>query len=509
MIRGRDIAQKALAVGARLRDALLALPKAWLIRLSAMASTAPQEEAASEASQAEANQQRKERVALVSIAVSTTMAIAKLIAGLASGSLAVMSEAGNNFGDVVTTVLTYYAIRISNKPADDEHHYGHAKVEALTALIETGFLFALATFILIEAARRFFSHDVAVEASPLVFGVLIVSIVVDSFRWRALDKIAKETRSEALAADALNFSSDIVASSLAIAGLIAAHFGFPQGDAVAALGVAGFIGVAGYNIGRRTIDTLLDAAPKGLTEKVWGSAAAVPGVIEVPSVRLRPAGNEILGDLEIAVARTLSLESVAAIKANVAEAIKASHPDISVTIATRPIAIDSETFLERILLIAAKRHVPIHHITIQDVDGRASVSFDIELDGRMSHGSAHEIASSLEKEIREELGSDVEVESHIEPMEPRQLAGQDVDPKIKAKIEAALVKKAHDQGALLDVHNVRVRRTPSGLVVNYHCLVDPALSVDEVHDQVDALERKMRAGFSTITRIVGHAEPAR
>jgi divalent metal cation (Fe/Co/Zn/Cd) transporter len=301
----------------------------------------------------------------------------------------------------------------------------------------------------------------------------------------------------------------MVASLLAMAGVGAALFGFTQGDALAALGVAGFVAVAGYRVGRRTIDALVDAAPKGLAEKVGAIAASVPGVIKVESVRLRPVGPEVIGDLEITVARTLSLEKVAAIKANVATQIQALHPEISVTIATQPIAIDSETILERILLIAAKRNVPVHHVTVQEIDGRASISFDVELDGRMRLSEAHEIASGLENEICAELGSDIEVESHIEPLEPRQLHGHDADPKVRADIEGALIKKAHDQGALLDIHDVRVRQTPAGLVVNYHCRVDPALSVDEAHDQVDALERKIRTAFSSISRIVGHAEPAR
>ncbi len=455
------------------------------------------------------DQQMKEGAALASIAVSSAMTAAKLFAGLLSGSLAVLSEAGHNLADIGATTLTYFAIRIAHKPADNEHHYGHAKVETLAALIETGFLFALAAFILVEAARRLGGHPAEIEASPLIFGILFVSISVDFFRWRRLRSIAKKTKSEALAADALHFSSDMIASLLAIAGLIAAHFGFPQGDALAALGVAAFVAVAGYQIGRRTIDALVDAAPKGLADKIASIAGAVPGVIKVETVRLRPAGPEVIGDLEITVARTLPLEKAAAIKLNVATEIKARHPDVSVTIATQPIAIDSETILERILLIAARRHAPVHHVTVQEVEGRTAISFDVEVDGRMPLGNAHEIASGLEDEIGREFGSDIEVESHIEPLEPRQLPGRDADLVVRAEIESALFQKARDQGALLDIHNVRVRLTPSGLVVNYHCRVDPTLSVDAVHDQVDALERKIRAAFKTISRIVGHAEPAR
>ncbi|WP_395665657.1 cation-efflux pump [Methylocella sp.] len=452
-------------------------------------------------------QARKERVALVSIFISLGMACLKLAAGVVSGSLAVMSEAGNNFGDVVTTTLTYFAIRVSNKPADDDHPYGHGKVEPLAALIETGFLFALAAFILIEATRRFLAGDVEVEASPLVFAVLFGSIAVDSWRWRVLSRVARDTGSEALAADALNFSSDIVASSLAILGLAAARFGYPQGDAVAALCVAGFIGVAGFNIGRRTVSALTDAAPHGLTEKVWRVAAEVQGVIRIDSLRLRPAGAEVLGELEIAVPRTLAQEHVATIKARAAGAVRAAHPEVSLTVGARPVALDSETILERILLIAAKRRVPIHHVTAQEIAGHASVSFDLEVDGRMSLGDAHEIASILEAEIRRELGANVEVESHIEPLEPRQLPGADAPAETLTRIEQTLGWIARELGAPSNVHDVRVRETPAGLFVNYHCCVDPELSVDAAHEQVDALERKARAAFPQIMRIVGHAEP--
>jgi cation diffusion facilitator family transporter len=451
----------------------------------------------------------KERAALASIAVSTLMTAAKLLAGIASGSLAVITEAGHNLGDVAATVLTYFAIRVANKPADEDHQFGHAKVEALAALVETGFLFALAAFILIEAFKRLANHNVNIEPGPIVFAVLIISMIVDFIRWLSLKRIAAATKSDALAADALHFSSDIVASGLALCGIAAVLYGFPQGDALAALGLAVFIGVAGLNIGRRTVNTLVDKAPKGLASEIRSIAQSVPGVVEVEALRLRPAGAEVLGDIAISVSRTLPLEKAAAIEANVAAAIAAPHPEVAVTVTTRPIALDDETVLERVLLIAATRHVPVHHVTLQEIDGRTSISFDVELDGRMAHGDAHEIASGLEMEIGRELGPDIEVESHIEPMEPRQLQGRDAPPAMRAEIKSALTNMAPETGAIHNVHSVRVRTTPDGMVVNYHCRVSPHLSVDEVHENVDALDRKIRAAFPGIVRIVGHAEPLR
>lgn len=449
----------------------------------------------------------KERAALASIGASTALTLAKLAAGLVSGSLALLSEAGHGLVDTGITIITFFAIRIAGKPADEEHPYGHGKVEAVAALVETGFLFALSAFILVEAVQRLTRETVEINANAWAFGVLIVSILVDLSRWFALSRIARATKSDALAADVLHFTSDLIGSSLALCGLIATRFGYPQGDAVAALAVALFIAIAGYRLGRRTVDTLIDTAPKGLTESVRTIAGAVPGVTAVESIRLRPAGAAVIGDISIFVPRTLPLEKVASIKDSVQTAIAAAHPDVSVTVTTKPVAVDDETVLERLLLIAAKRHTTIHNVIVQEVDGRTSVGFDVEVDGRMPLGHAHEIASALEADARLELGPDIEVDSHIEPLEPRELPGQDAAAATRNAIAAALSNLAGDP--IVEVHSVRVRETPAGLVVNYHCRADPDLSVETVHLAVDEIERKVMTDFPAIARIIGHAEPLR
>jgi cation diffusion facilitator family transporter len=448
----------------------------------------------------------KERAALSSATASALLTIGKFVAGLSSGSLALLSEAGHNFADTGITILTYYAVRVAGKPADAEHNYGHAKVETLAALTETAFLFLLAIFILVEAVRRLHER-VEINANILAFGILIVSIVVDVSRSTILSRIVRETKSDALAADALHFGSDIVGSCLALLGLIAAHFGYPQGDTLAAAAVALFIAVVGFRLGRRAVDSLIDAAPKGLAGDVRAVAANVPGVIEVDDVRLRPAGAEVLGDIEISLPRTLPLEKVAAIKDDVSAAIAAAHPGVTLTVTTTPVALDSESILERVLLIAAKRRAAVHNVIVQQVAGRTSLSFDVEVDGSMPLGQAHAIASGLEADARKELGPDIEVETHIEPLEPRELSGQDAPEDVRNAIATALIKSS--AGSIVAIHNVRVRQTPDGLIVNYHCRADPKLSVNAVHEAVDGLEQLVKAEFPTITHIIGHAEPLR
>ncbi len=449
----------------------------------------------------------KERAALVSVGVKTLLAIAKLVAGLMSGSLALLSEAANNIGDIAIVCFSFVAIRIANKPADDTHHYGHAKVETLAALAQTGFLLGLAVYIFATAVNRLMIGYVNVVPGALSFGVLVVSIIVDISRWYSLNKIAKKTRSEALAADALNFASDIVASTFALLGLLAVHFGFWQGDSIGALGVAVFIAIAGFNLARRTINALTDAAPPGLTESISAAALRVPGVIAVDSLRLRPVGPNVLGDISIRVPRTLPQDGVTAIKGNVSAAIAATHPDVELTVETTPVALDDESVVERLLLIAAKRHVAIHHVIVQQVCGKIALSCDIEVDGTMPLGQAHSIASGLEAEARKELGPDIEIDTHIEPLEPRELAGEDAPGETRVAIANALSAAASD--GIEDFTTSGPARRRRGLVVNYHCRADPRASVAAVHQAVDALEHRVREEFPAIARLVGHAEPLR
>lgn len=450
--------------------------------------------------------ERKAAAAKESIAASAALTLAKLAAGVWSGSLALISEAGHSAADVAATVLTYYAVRQSEKPADERHHYGHGKVESLAALIETGLLFGLAIIVAGHAAQRLGETDVAIDAGWPAFAALGVSIIVDFFRSRRLDAVAKETHSDALAADALHFASDLVSSALVVAGLVATRAGFPQGDALAAFGVAAFIAVAGFRLGRRTVATLLDAAPQEIVPRIDEILRSTPGVIAVESLRLRMAGPKIMGEAVIGVSRTLPLERAARIKDEAGAAILRAYPGAQITLAAHPIALDDESVLERILLVAARRRLQVHRIIAQQIGERLSITLDLEVDGALPQGHAHVIATSLEHAILEEFGLAVEIETHIEPLEPHLLIGQDAAPQTRERIEETLARHAAMLGILTNIHDVRVRETSDGLVVNYHCCVDPDLSVEATHAAVDAVERLIRADFPEILRIAGHAE---
>jgi divalent metal cation (Fe/Co/Zn/Cd) transporter len=177
------------------------------------------------------------------------------------------------------------------------------------------------------------------------------------------------------------------------------------------------------------------------------------------------------------------------------------------TITTAPRTLDDETVMESIMVIARNRALAVHHVTIHSIGGKLSVSLDLEVDGSLPLGTAHRTATDLEEAVRAELGADIEVETHIEPLQPSDAAGEDATRRRTETVEETLSELAARFGTISDVHDVRVRKTTEGEVVNFHCYVDPALTVQEVHEKVDVVERALRRRLPTIKRVIGHAEP--
>jgi divalent metal cation (Fe/Co/Zn/Cd) transporter len=285
--------------------------------------------------------------------------------------------------------------------------------------------------------------------------------------------------------------------------------GYAWADAAAAIVVAAFICIAGVRLGRRTIDSLTDTAPAGVSDRVAAIARQVPGVVSIERVRARPAGAVMFVDLGVGVSRTLPFDRVSAIAERLKRDIRAEWSNAEVTITTEPRALDDETVRERVMLIARARNLAIHHVSVQTVAGRLSVSADLEVDGAMPLAEAHEIASRLEQGVRDELGPAVEVETHIEPLPSEVLAGRDASAERVDEIRVALAALVTARAEVGEIHDVRVRETADGEIVNFHCHVDPALSVKAVHDLVDAAERGLRRQFPAIARVIGHAEPRR
>jgi cation diffusion facilitator family transporter len=287
----------------------------------------------------------KRAAALSSVIAAVGLTTFKLIVGLLTNSLGILAEAAHSGLDLVAAAMTYFAVRVSDKPADYEHPFGHGKIENLSALFETVLLLGTSAWIIYEAIQRLFFHpDIIPEASIWSFIVMGASIAIDFTRSRILSRAAKKYKSQALEADALHFSTDIWSSSVVIVGLIgltiAGQFSnlawLHRADSVAALVVAIIVIYVSAQLGYRTISALLDTAPKGLAEKIEKVAAGVPGVVDAHAIRIRPSGAHTFIDMHVTMDGSLSLQEAHAATEVIEDAILKEVSPADVTVHVEP-----------------------------------------------------------------------------------------------------------------------------------------------------------------------------
>ena len=274
-----------------------------------------------------------------------------------------------------------------------------------------------------------------------------------------------------------------------------------QGD------VSFFVGLAGWRLGKRTLATLLDTAPVGATAELRSLIENTGGVLHLSSLRPRPAGPTLFTSAVVEVPRTMPVDDIVKLKDTLTDRIIEKFPSADVTVTVNPVTLDDETVFQRVMLIASRRNLAIHHLTVQEIKGRLAVSFDLEVEGLMPLVEAHEHATQLEDAIRSELGPGVEVESHIEPQPERLLTGKDAPATTSTAIITLLTALAKTNPRLSDLHNIRIRENDQGLFVHYHCRFAPSETIDEVHTTVDQIENSLQAKFPLIRRVIAHAEP--
>jgi len=255
--------------------------------------------------------QEKKKVALWSVVAAVFITIFKMVIGILTGSLGILSEALHSGLDMVAAIITYFSVRVSDKPADREHNYGHGKVENLSALIETILLLVTCVWIISEAIHRLTSGKTDIEVSVWSYVVVVSSIVIDYSRSRALYRVAKKHNSQALEADALHFSTDIWSSTVVLFGLLAYQFlGWHKADSIAALFVAIIVLYVSYQLGRRAIDVLLDKSPVNTTKIVSATLKEFPEVLKYHGLKARTAGADTFIKFNVHFDPDLSLREV-------------------------------------------------------------------------------------------------------------------------------------------------------------------------------------------------------
>ncbi len=459
----------------------------------------------------------KQSAALVSAVAVLVLGLAKLALGLLTGSLGLIADAVHSGLDLVSTFLTFLAVRWADRPPDSDHPYGHGRAENLSGFVEALIILGTAIGIGLEAIRHIASGTEEVIPTPLSFAVLILSIGVSYWRARSLERAAETSGSAALAADALNFRTDVWSSLVVMVGLalVAVGRGFgiadlvAYADAVAGLIVAILVVAAAGRLARETIDALVDRSPEDVAERMADAAARVPGVLEVRRVRLRRVGNRYFVDVVAIASRTTSFEESHVLTERIEGAIHSVEPRSDVVVHLEPGAARAESIVDRIHLAARNLGVRVHDVQVRRVNQRSEVNLHVEVSPELSLDRAHALASRLEEQIAAENPGVSVVNTHLE-VEP--LLGA---PRVEVTgQEASLVERiTRTADGILGAgscHDVRVYR-PSGrkreLDVVLHCTFPSTSSVSQAHRGAERVEQVLRRELPILGSVLVHVEP--
>jgi cation diffusion facilitator family transporter len=461
--------------------------------------------------------------ALGSIGSALVLVTLKVFLVSVTGSLGVLSEALHSSLDLIAAILTWLSLRVSDRPADSGHTYGHGKFESFSAFVETGLLLATAVYIIFEAFVRLLYKQVHLEPNLIVLVILGLGMGIDLVRSRALARVAREYPSEALEADALHFSTDVWSTFVVILGMAAVWAGQKTGivwlqsaDPIAALVVAAIVIWVGSRLGKRTLDALLDAAPEGLQERVAEAVQHLDGVLATERVRVRRAGNQHFVDVTISVPRSASFEQVHAISDAVEHRVAEIIP-ADVMVHMEPRAIAGEHLFDRIRVIAARRGLSIHELSAHQLDGRLFIELHLEVPEQLSLREAHRRATELEEEIRTlddvsapVTGAAAIVNIHIEPLGAHIASVDDQRGEMKVlgrSIEEYINSLPREFHELVDCHEVHVRQVEHKILASCHCAMDGNLPITQIHDVTAALEDRVKQEFPQVSRVTIHPEP--
>jgi len=456
----------------------------------------------------------KNSAARSSVFAAVFLTSMKIVVGLATGSLGILAEAAHSGLDLVAAAMTLIAVRVSSKPADKTHTYGHGKIENLSAMLETALLLITCVWIVYEAVQRLFFKSVEIETSYWAFLVMGVSIVIDLTRSRILSRAAKKYHSQALEADALHFSTDVWSSSVVILGLllvlVSDKVGLPwlaQADAIAALGVSAIVVFVSLKLGKKTVTDLLDGVPGDMREAVV-RAAHVPGVVEVDRARIRRAGPEIFVDVVVYVSRHAAFEHAHDIsneaKSSIRRALNMPEADIIVHVA--PSREETRDIIEQIRDIAAQSDLAAHEIRFYESNGRPALDLHLEIRDSATVADAHARASAFEEAVHAAVPGLDRIFTHIEPI-GKEAAILPIPPAEEKAIRRKILELASRLGMACEPHDILVEKTGDEICVSLHCSLDPETPFSEAHRFSERLETELRHHLPRIGRVLIHVEP--
>ncbi len=455
----------------------------------------------------------KRRVSLHSMLAAAAMTLLKLAAGLLSGSLGVLSDAAHSGLDLAGATLTFLSVRVSDKPADEDHTYGHGKVENISSFVEAGLMAISCAWIIWEALARIVNHSVEIRHSVWPVLVLLTSIAVDYWRSRELRAVARRTGSPALATDAFHFASDIWSTLAVLIGLgaswIGAHFGISElryADPFAAIVVSVMILRLTLQLTRETVAALTDQIPAETRRRLVNEVEGVDGVLAVEQARVRRSGAVYFADLTLALPRRSTFEHTGELVRAATEAVHRAIPQADVVIHTVPRKGRAESIFDRVRAVAARNNVSVHELSVQSHQGRLRVEQHVELNEDMPLLEAHTFVTAMEAEILRETPEIDSVLTHIES-EPATIEQPEEIVVEDRRIEHALRSAATRFSEIVDVHELVVRRAGDHIDLSCHCTLPDQLSMSRVHEVITGLEDRFKQECPEVSRVTIHPEP--
>jgi cation diffusion facilitator family transporter len=455
----------------------------------------------------------KRSVALHSMLAAAAMTLLKLAAGILSGSLGVLSDAAHSGLDLVGAALTLFSVQVSDKPADEDHTYGHGKFENISSFGEVILMAASSAWIIWEAIQRMVHHSVELRHSVWPVAVVLTSIGVDFWRSRKLQEVADRTASPALATDAFHFSSDIWSSVAVLCGLGAswagAHYGvgaLRYADPLAAVAVSLLILRLTVRLGHEAVSVLLDEAPAETRQRILSEVGKVEGVLGVEQARVRRSGAAYFADLTLALPRRYTFEHTGELVRAATAAVHQVLPTADVVIHTEPRQTKAESIFDRVRAVAARNNVSVHDLSVQSHRGRLRVEQHLELDDTMPLLAAHSFVSTMEAEILRETPEIDSVLTHIES-EPATIEQPEEVVEENRKIDSALRSTAAQFREIVDVHEIVVAHTADHIHLSCHCTLPDELPMLRVHEVITALEDRFKLECPEVYRVTIHPEP--
>lgn len=464
----------------------------------------------------------KHRAALASVLAALALTALKLAVGLYTNSLGILSEALHSGLDLLAAIMTFYAVRISSRPADSGHPFGHGKVENLSALAETLLLFVICVWVVYEGVDRLLHGGEPVVPSLWGAAVMGISMVVDINRVRMLRRVARETRSQALEADALHFATDILSSAVVLVGVLAVwtaaaldvpgpvHAVLVQADTVAALIVACIIFRSSLHMARDAINTLMDSGSTAEQHDVAEAVGRVPGITSVSRVRVRTSGPQAFVDLTVGVDPQVRVSEGHRLAHEAELAVSTLLPGADVTVHVEPMPAPAAAGNPFVLVqaAAAAHGLAVHDVHVFQTDKETRIELHVEMDGDMPFAQAHLQVRDFEEQVRRQCHVQ-DVLTHLEPREATSACRGLTASAPQAQSAWQQIRQAVEREPLLhSAHGFSAYATAEqGLCVSFHCRVTSGLSVEQAHALSVRLERQLRELIPSLGRICIHLEP--